>query len=151
MFIGLELLHTWLASSNTISYPLVLTKTILYLIFFKMQYFYYFWKCFIFLIIFKAFLKILYFYFFGNLYFFIFLNTISHFFYFWKLFYIYIFWKPFLLIFGKHSIFFLEIWKFFIYLFYLHKFTWNKTLFSDLLRKQRTKYNKLDANNNIML
>jgi len=25
MFIGLELLHTWLASSNTISYPLVLT------------------------------------------------------------------------------------------------------------------------------
>jgi len=25
MIIGLELLHTWLASSNTISYPLVLT------------------------------------------------------------------------------------------------------------------------------
>jgi len=25
MIIGLEILHTWLASSNTISYPLVLT------------------------------------------------------------------------------------------------------------------------------
>jgi len=28
MIIGLELLHTWLASSNTISYPLVLTINI---------------------------------------------------------------------------------------------------------------------------